>query len=82
MFSWPGFGSALFLLFASYFSAPRLLMVLSLTLLLLSLLITFATLFWKISVHMVGLVFCAFVTFGFSANFLSFDGTYPTSCLQ
>ncbi len=65
------FGSALFLLFASYFSAPRLLMALSLTLLLLSLLITFATLFWKISVHMVGVsLFVLLLLLVFSANFL------------
>lgn len=65
------FGSALFLLFANYFSAPRLLMALSLTLLLLSLLITFATLFWKISVHMVGVsLFVLLLLLVFSANFL------------
>lgn len=48
------FGAAGFSLLAWYFEAPRLLLALGLTLLCLSLFISLINLYWKISVHMMG----------------------------
>lgn len=65
------FGSALFLVVAYLFTAPRLLLALATTLLLISLLITVATLYWKVSVHMVGVsLFVLLLLLVFSASFL------------
>ena len=65
------FGSGLFLIVANLLSAPRLLLALSLTMLLVSLLVTFATFFWKVSVHMVGVnLFVLLLLLVYSANFL------------
>ncbi|HSX58531.1 MAG TPA: hypothetical protein VLE47_04680 [Candidatus Saccharimonadales bacterium] len=47
-------GSGAFFLVALAFDAPRLLLALSLTLVVLSFLITLISLYWKVSVHMVG----------------------------
>jgi membrane-associated phospholipid phosphatase len=69
-FAW-FFGSGLFSLVAIWFSAPRLLTALSITLFVLSLVITVATLYWKISVHMVGVsLFVMLLLLVFSASFL------------
>lgn len=48
------FGAAAFSLLAWYLQAPRLLLALGLTFLSLSLLITLINVYWKISVHMMG----------------------------
>ncbi len=65
------FGSGLFSLIAIWLSAPRLLIALSVTLVVLSLVITLATLYWKISVHMVGVsLFVMLLLLVFSASFL------------
>lgn len=69
-FAW-FFGSALFLAAAYFLDAPRLLIALSLTMLVLSLLITIATLFWKVSVHMVGVsLFVLLLLLVYSSSFL------------
>lgn len=65
------FGSLLFLIAANFLDAPRLLVALSVTMLILSLLITLATLFWKVSVHMVGVsLFVLLLLLVYSASFL------------
>ena len=64
-------GSGLFFLVALFYEAPRLMLALSLTLVWLSLLITIISLFWKISVHMVGVtLFVMILLFSYSANAL------------
>lgn len=63
-------GSGLFFLTALFFDAPRLLLALSLTLVWISLLITLVSLFWKISVHMVG------VTLFVMVLLLTYSATY------
>ncbi len=52
-FAW-FFGALLFSLTAGFFEAPRLLLALALTIFTLSLFISLITLYWKISVHMMG----------------------------
>ena len=65
------FGSALFLIVAQFQSAPRLLIALSATMFLISLLITLATFFWKVSVHMVGVtLFVLLMLLIYSPGFL------------
>jgi membrane-associated phospholipid phosphatase len=65
------FGSALFLITAQFLAAPRLLLALSVTMLLISLLITLATFFWKVSVHMVGVtLFVLLMLLIYSPSFL------------
>lgn len=69
-FAW-FFGSVLFLFTAYLLEAPRLLVALSTTMLLLSFLITIATLFWKVSVHMVGVsLFVLLLLLVYSPSFL------------
>lgn len=64
-------GSVLFFIITVIFAAPRLLEALALTLLLLSLLITTATFYWKISVHMVGVsLFVLIFLLVYSSSFL------------
>ena len=63
-------GSGLFFLTALFFDAPRLLLALSLTLVWISLLITIVSLYWKISVHMVGVtLFVMVLLLTYSANY-------------
>lgn len=63
-------GSGLFFLCALFFEAPRLLLALSLTLVWLSLVITIISLYWKVSVHMVGVTFFVMVLLlSYSVNF-------------
>lgn len=65
------FGSALFLFATYFYAAPRLLVALSLTMLIISLLITGATLYWKVSVHMVGVsLFVLLMLLVYSPSFL------------
>lgn len=64
-------GSALFFVATLVFHGPRLLEALALTLLLVSLLITIATIYWKISVHMVGVsLFVLIFLLVYSSSFL------------
>lgn len=64
-------GSGLFFLIALFFDAPRLLLALSLTLVWLSLLITIISIYWKVSVHMVGVtLFVMVMLLAYSANAL------------
>lgn len=64
-------GSGLFFLVALFFEAPRLLLALSLTLVWLSLLITIISVYWKVSVHMVGVtIFVMIMLLVYSANAL------------
>ena len=63
-------GSGLFFLVALFFEAPRLLLALSLTLVWLSLLIMIISLYWKVSVHMVGVtLFVMILLLSYSVNF-------------
>ncbi len=67
------FGSGIFFLVALVFDAPRLLLALSLTLVILSLLLTVVSNYWKISVHMVGVtLFVMVLLLSTSVNFFWF----------
>jgi hypothetical protein len=71
-------GSGVFFLTALFSEAPRLLLALSLTFFLVSLLITVVSLYWKASVHMVGVTILVItLLLVYSANFWWFLALLP-----
>lgn len=69
-FAW-FFGSGLFSLVVYVFNGPKLLLALSLTLLIISFIVTLTSMYWKISVHMVGVsLFVLILLLVYSASLL------------